>query len=73
MKTYHIALIKADEKTLQLQAEENKDSLSADVLEYLGEYETTRQKLVSNTKRLLAHLQSTKPAAYSNFKRIFVA
>ena len=70
MKMYHLALIKGKghnnfwsnghgDKTVILQARQNKDLLSPQTWQYLGHREVTKRELIQRKNELLDHINHT--------------
>jgi hypothetical protein len=71
MKTYHIGFCKRG-STLVIQAVEDKDLLSCEIYDYMGERVITKKELHANRGMILDFAKSGKPAVYGNLKRAVV-
>jgi len=64
---YHIGLAKRG-RTLVIQATPNRDCLSCELYDYMGEHVTTKRELRHNRYAILAHMKSIDPRMYGSLE-----
>ena len=65
MKIYHVGVLRHN-RTAIIQMCKDVDSLSCEILEYFGERETTKAKIINNKDLLLSALRTQYPSKFGN-------
>ena len=65
--TYHIGLAKRGQ-TLVIEARRNKDYLSCELYDYMGEREVTKQQLEERRYKILEKMKAQRPDVYGDLR-----